>query len=116
VKGEIAAMAENDRNVWTPEEDNRLRTLLEAGSPIPFVAADLKRSEPAVRRRAYGLRISLKRLKLKLKAMRRRAAHADNSTTAIRPAIRDAHDHHFAIANIGHQHLCAKTAMSDEQQ
>jgi hypothetical protein len=42
VKGEIAAMAENDRNVWTPEEDNRLRTLLEAGSPIPFVAADLK--------------------------------------------------------------------------
>ena len=39
---------------------------------------------------------------------RRRAAHVDNSTATIRPAIRDAHDYSFAIANIGHQHLRAK--------
>jgi len=64
-------MAESDRNFWTPEEDNRLRTLLEAGRPIAFVAADLKRSESAVKARAYGLRISLKRVKLRLKAKRK---------------------------------------------
>jgi hypothetical protein len=61
-------MAENDGNVWTLEKDNRLRKLLEASRPIAFVAADLKRSEIAVKSRAYVLRISLKRVKLKLKA------------------------------------------------
>lgn len=64
---EVEAMAESDRNFWTPEEDNRLRTLIEADRPIAFVAADLKRSVNAVRRRAYGLGISLKRVKLRLK-------------------------------------------------
>ena len=54
-----SAMTENDRNIWTPEEDNRLRTLLGAGRSIASVAADLKRSETAVRARAYVLRISL---------------------------------------------------------
>src|ERR1700687_204419 len=39
---------------------------------------------------------------------RRRAAHVDNSTTTIRPAIRDADDDRLAIANVGHQHLRAK--------
>ena len=37
---------------WTTEEDNRLRMLLEAGKPIEFVAAELKRSEKAVTARA----------------------------------------------------------------
>ena len=53
---------------WTTEEDNRLRMLLEAGEPIEFVAAELNRSVPAVKGRSYVLRISLKRVKLKLKA------------------------------------------------
>ena len=39
---------------------------------------------------------------------RRRAAHVDNPTTAIRSAIRDADDDRFAIASVGHQHLRAK--------
>lgn len=56
------------RNFWTPEEDNRLRMLLGAGKPIEFVAAELKRSAKAVKGRAYILRISLKRVKLKPKA------------------------------------------------
>jgi hypothetical protein len=42
--------------------------LVEAGKPIEFVAADLNRSVAAVMGRAYVLRISLKRVKLKPKA------------------------------------------------
>ena len=53
---------------WTPEEDNRLRMLLAEGEPIEFVAAELNRSAKAVMGRAYVLRISLKRVKLKPKA------------------------------------------------
>jgi hypothetical protein len=37
-----------------------------------------------------------------------RAAHVDNSTTTIRPAIRDVDDYRFAIASVGHEHLRAK--------
>ena len=54
---------------WTPEEDNRLRMLVEAGRPIEIVAAELRRSVTAVRTRAYVvLRISFKRVTLKPKA------------------------------------------------
>jgi hypothetical protein len=42
--------------------------LLGAGKPIEFVAAELRRSAKAVKRRAYVLRISLKRVELKPKA------------------------------------------------
>ena len=56
------------RNPWTPEEDNRLRMLIVADEPIEFIAAELKRSAKAVEGRAYALRISLKRVKLKPKA------------------------------------------------
>jgi hypothetical protein len=62
--GKVAALA---RTFWTPEEDNRLRMLLGAGKPIEIVATELKRSAKAVKGRAYILRISLKRVKLKPK-------------------------------------------------
>jgi hypothetical protein len=42
--------------------------LLGAGKPIEIVAAELKRSEKAVTARAFILRISLKRVRLKPKA------------------------------------------------
>ena len=64
-EGEVAALA---RNPWTPEEDKRLRMLVEACKPIEIVAAELKRSVKAVNSRAYVLRISLKRVILKPKA------------------------------------------------
>ena len=56
------------RNFWTPEEDTRLRMFLGAGEPIEIVARDLNRSVAAVQGRAYVLRISLKRVKLKPRA------------------------------------------------
>ncbi len=56
------------RNPWTSEEDNRLRMLLAEGEPIEIVARDLNRSVAAVQGRAYILRISLKRVKLKPRA------------------------------------------------
>ena len=61
-------MTARARTFWTPEEDNRLRMLLGAGKPIEIVASELKRSAKAVKARAYILRISLKRIKLKPKA------------------------------------------------
>jgi DNA-binding NarL/FixJ family response regulator len=61
-EGEVAALA---RTFWTPEEDNLLRMLIEAGKPIEFIAAELNRSANAVKGRAWALRISLKRVKLK---------------------------------------------------
>jgi hypothetical protein len=64
-EGEVAALA---RNPWTPEEDKRLRMLVEACKPIEIVAAELKRSAKAVEARAYALRISLKRVNLRPKA------------------------------------------------
>ena len=67
-EGKVAALA---RTFWTPEEDNRLRMLLGAGRPIEIVATELKRSAKAVKGRAYILRISLKRVKLKPKAKRK---------------------------------------------
>jgi hypothetical protein len=42
--------------------------LLAEGEPIEFIAAELKRSAKAVEGRAYILRISLKRAKLKPRA------------------------------------------------
>ena len=45
-EGEVAALP---RIIpWTPEEDKRLRMLVEACKPIEIVAAELKRSVKAV--------------------------------------------------------------------
>ncbi len=50
---------------WTPEEDARLRVLIEAGTPIALVAAQLKRSVQAVKTRASALRISFKQFRIR---------------------------------------------------
>jgi hypothetical protein len=64
-EGEVAALR---GKFWTPEEDNRLRILVEAGKPIELIAAELKRSANSVEGRVYALRMSLKRVNLKPKA------------------------------------------------
>jgi hypothetical protein len=51
-----------------PEEDERLKTLLEVNTSIYLVAAKLKRSVAAVRSRAGLLKISRRRRRLGLKA------------------------------------------------
>jgi hypothetical protein len=54
---------ENSNNKWTPEEDARLKSLIEANTSIHLIAAKLKRSVPAIRSRAM-----MKRVRVGLKA------------------------------------------------
>jgi hypothetical protein len=46
------------RSIWTPEEDERLKTLFESGCSAVLVAAKMERTAAAVRARAYLLKIS----------------------------------------------------------
>jgi hypothetical protein len=50
---------------WAPEDDIRLRTLLESGASTALVAAKLKRSISATKGRASAVGISLKKDKAK---------------------------------------------------
>jgi hypothetical protein len=59
---------ENSNNKWTPEEDARLKSLIEANTSIHLIAAKLKRSVPAIRSRASILNILMKRVRVGLKA------------------------------------------------
>ena len=61
-------MPENSSNKWTPEEDARLKSLIEANTSIHLIAAKLKRSVPAIRSRASILNILMKRVRIGLKA------------------------------------------------
>ena len=61
-------MPGNSNNKWTPEEDARLKSLIEANTSIHLIAAKLKRSVPAIRSRASILNILMKRVRLGLKA------------------------------------------------
>jgi hypothetical protein len=54
---------------WAPEEDQRLRALALSGASVAEMAKQMKRSEEAVRSRAYRLKIVLaKSRQLRLKA------------------------------------------------
>jgi hypothetical protein len=52
---------------WAPEEDNRLRTLLEEGVSVLLISAKLKRTVSAIRGRAKLIGMSLRPKKLKAK-------------------------------------------------
>jgi len=58
----------NANNKWTPEEDARLKSLIEVNTSAHFIAAELKRSVNAVKARAQVLNISMKRVQVGLKA------------------------------------------------
>jgi hypothetical protein len=47
--------------LWTPEEDERLKSLIETSISLNLVAAKLQRSVSAVKNRAHVLKISVKR-------------------------------------------------------
>jgi hypothetical protein len=59
---------ENSNNKWSPEEDARLKSLIEANTSIHLIAAKLKRSVPAIRSRASILNTLMKRVRVGLKA------------------------------------------------
>ena len=61
-------MPGNSNKKWTPEEDARLKSLIEANTSIHLIAAKLKRSVPAIRSRASILNILMKRVRVGLKA------------------------------------------------
>jgi hypothetical protein len=52
---------------WTAEDDDRLKSLIEANVSIHLVAAKMKRTTQAVKYRASGLGISTKRVWIGLK-------------------------------------------------
>jgi hypothetical protein len=49
------------RENWTPEEDEILRREAEAGRSAAEIAAEIGRTESAVRTRAYIIRVLLRR-------------------------------------------------------
>jgi hypothetical protein len=53
---------ENSNNKWTPEEDARLKSLIEASVSIDLIAAKMKRTTQGVKSRAHALGISTKRI------------------------------------------------------
>jgi hypothetical protein len=59
---------EKSNNKWTPEEDARLKSLIEASVPMDVIAAKMKRTTQAVKWRANALGISIKRVRIGLKA------------------------------------------------
>lgn len=51
--------------VWTPFEDARIRVLASSGTSAAEIAAQIKRSESAVRKRAARLKIAVAKRKAK---------------------------------------------------
>jgi hypothetical protein len=52
---------------WTPEDDVRLKSLIEASVSIDLIAAKMKRTNQAVKWRANALGMSTKRVWIGLK-------------------------------------------------
>jgi hypothetical protein len=59
---------ENTNSKWTPEDDARLKSMIEANMPSDLIAATLKRSIDGVKGRLSVLGISTKRVWVRLKA------------------------------------------------
>jgi len=65
----LAREAAEKAKPWAPEEDQRLRALALSAASVAEMAKQMKRSEEAVRSRAYRLKILVaKSRKLRLKA------------------------------------------------
>jgi hypothetical protein len=55
---------------WTAEDDERLKSLIEASTSIDLIAAKMKRTTKGVKSRAHALGISTKRVWVGPKAKR----------------------------------------------
>jgi hypothetical protein len=55
---------------WTAEDDACLKSLIEANVSLDIIAAKMKRTTQGVKRRAFALGISTKRVWVGLKAKR----------------------------------------------
>jgi hypothetical protein len=53
---------------WTAEDDDRLKSMIEASVPTDLIAAKMKRTTEGVKYRAHVLGISTKRVWVRLKA------------------------------------------------
>ncbi len=53
---------------WTAEDDDRLKSLIEASVSIDLIATEMKRTSHGVKSRAHALGISTKRVWVGLKA------------------------------------------------
>ena len=54
--------------LWTPEEDDKLRSLIMSSKDIPTIAKQLNRTQRAIRGRAVKLKLPLKIVAVGLKA------------------------------------------------
>ena len=54
--------------LWTPEEDDELRSSILASKDIAIIAKELNRTQTAIRRRAAKLKLPLKVVSVELKA------------------------------------------------
>jgi len=52
--------------LWTPEEDDELRSLILASKDIATIAKELNRTQKAIRRRATKLKLPLKVVTVRL--------------------------------------------------
>jgi hypothetical protein len=58
----MAMKSKTANKLWTPEEDERLKSLIETSISLNLVAAKLQRSVSAVKNRVHVLKISVKRV------------------------------------------------------
>jgi hypothetical protein len=63
--------ARNRRRLWEPDEDKQLREMVEAGKSPTMIALRLKRTVGAVRGRLTVLRISVRKVHIKKKAVQK---------------------------------------------
>ncbi|MGL3104196.1 hypothetical protein [Bradyrhizobium sp. BR 1432] len=65
---------------WTKREDELLRELVDAGTPVKSICETLNRSEPELRRRGYYIGLPMKWFKQTAHLMLRRRSATGNSS------------------------------------